>query len=160
MNRLATPTDLLSRHRAEPAPQPADAPSGGTLNAAVYRLRLVIAVAATVAAVLALVSAVAPPPSQSPELLRLLRGMVLIKGTIALAAGALVWWRLGRPIEATHATRYTAALCLAAGALAWLWGLHLVSLGSLLFYGGLGGLYLAGRSDRLLGLGFTARRSR
>jgi hypothetical protein len=115
-----------------------------------HRLTLVLAIIATAAVVLAVTLSLAPAPQVEPDLMRLLRGMVLIKGLIALGAAALVWWRLGRPVEQGLATRYTAALSLSAGALAWLWGLHLVLLGSLFFYAGLIGLVLTGRRDPLL----------
>lgn len=114
------------------------------------RLVLALAVLLTLVAALALSRWLAPLPSVEPDLLRLLRAMVLIKGLIALGAAGLVWWRLGRPIGSGLAMRYTAALCLCAGALGWLWGLHLVLLGSLGFYAGLAGVALSARRDPLL----------
>ena len=115
------------------------------------RLGLVLIPGLTSALVLALTLALTPPPTQAPDLIRLLRGMVLIKGSIGLAAATLVWWRLGRPISAPLAARYVAAVAVSAGAVAWLWGLHLLALGSGVFYLGLLGLYLAARQDPLLG---------
>lgn len=76
--------------------------------------------------------------------------MVLIKGAMAIAAAALVWWRLGRPIAPALAARYVTALCVSAGAVAWLWGLHLIPLGAGAFYLSLLGIYRVGRRDPLL----------
>lgn len=115
------------------------------------RLGLALLVATAGAAGLALSLALAPTaPRAEPELVRLLRAMVLIKGLFALGAAALLWWRLGRPIGPALATRYGLAVGLCAAALGWLWGLHLLLLGSLAFYGGLAGLLLAARHDPLL----------
>jgi hypothetical protein len=142
MNRLSTPLEVTVAEAYPAAEQ---------RRADAYRLRLtlVLAVFVSAAALLALTLALSPLPQQEPDLVRLLRGMVLIKGAIGLAAAALVWWRLGRPIEHGLAVRYIAPLCLSAGAVAWLWGLHLIPLGSALFYLGLVGIYLGGRSDPL-----------
>lgn len=117
-----------------------------------YQLRLSLAVAVLLSAalVLAITLAFVPPAQREPDLTRLLRGMVLIKGAIGLAAAALVWWRLGKPLTQGLAARYIGALCVSAGAVAWLWGLHLIPLGSGVFYLGLLGLYLTGRRDPLL----------
>lgn len=115
-----------------------------------HRLSLALFVVAGAAAGLVLSLVLAPPPALEAELLRLLRGMVLIKGLIASAAAALLWWRLGRPIGRGLAARYGLALGLCAGALGWLWGLHLLLLGSLAFYAGLAGLALTARRDPLL----------
>lgn len=119
---------------------------------AIWRRRLILAllVATAGAAGLALSHLLAPPPRAEPELVRLLRAMVLIKGLFALGAAALLWWRLGRPIGPALAARYGTAVGLCAAALGWLWGLHLLLLGSLAFYGGLAGLLLAARRDPLL----------
>lgn len=76
--------------------------------------------------------------------------MVVIKGAMGIAAAALMCWRLGRPLAPGLAARYVVALCVSAGAVAWLWGLHLIPLGAGAFYLGLLGLYLAGRRDPLL----------
>lgn len=114
------------------------------------RLGLALLVVTAGAAGLALSLALAPAPRAEPELVRLLRAMVLIKGLFALGATALLWWRLGRPIGPALATRYGLAVGLCAAALGWLWGLHLLLLGGLAFYAGLAGLLLATRGDPLL----------
>jgi hypothetical protein len=147
MGRLSLPTELpetlLTRPPAVPEPR---------LDPAILtnRLALIASVPLTGMCALILTLWLVPTPPLEPDLLRLLHGMVLIKGLIALAAAALVFWRLGRPIARHLAAGYIGALCLSAAALGWLWGLHLMLVGGLCFYGGLAGLYLVGRHDRLL----------
>jgi hypothetical protein len=82
-----------------------------------------------------------------PDLVRLLRAMVVIKGIIALAATGLVFWRLGHGIRTLVAIGYGTAVCVSVAALVWLWGLASIPVGSLLFYGGLVALILVGRFD-------------
>jgi hypothetical protein len=143
MNQISPPLEIPGAEDA--------APSGyRRLKPYQLRLALILAVTLSAALVLTLTLTLVPPTQREPDLIRLLRGMVLIKGTIVLAAAALVWWRLGRPLAPDLAARYVAALCVSADAVAWLWGLHLIPLGSGVFYLGLLGLYLAGRRDPLL----------
>jgi hypothetical protein len=146
MNQLSPPIEIPAAD-ADPAARQRHADPNR------LRLALVLAIAASAGVVLALTLALAPPSQREPDLVRLLRGMVLIKGSIGLAAAALVWWRLGRPIAAGLAARYLAALCVSMGAVGWLWGLHWILPGSALFYLGLLGVYLTARRDPLLGDG-------
>lgn len=118
------------------------------LSLSAPRRALVLAVPAAGLLGLALAALLAPPSAAAPDLVRLLHGMVLIKGLILLAAAALVWWRLGRPAAAGVAAGYLGALALSAAALGWLWGLHLMLAGAVPFYGGLAGLLLVARRDR------------
>ena len=147
MGRLSLPPELLATAPRRTIPL-ADMPP----DAAALIQRLVLATAVPLAglAALALTLWLVPAPRAEPDLVRLLRGMVLIKGLIGLAAGALVYWRLGRPIAGPVATGYIGALCLSSAGLGWLWGLHLMLIGALLFYGGLVGIYLVARHDRLV----------
>ena len=125
---------------------------GADVRTQFHRVVLVLGILGTAAIGLTLTLSVVPPPAVEPNLVRLLRGKVLIKALIALGAAALAWWRFGRPVEGKLALRYTAALCVSAAALAWLWGLHLMLLGSLFFYAGLAGVVLTARHDPLLSL--------
>jgi hypothetical protein len=113
-----------------------------------YRSGLMLAIVAGALMGLAL-TLVAPGTPRDPELARLLRGMVLIKGLIGLAIAGLVWWRMGRPLSESLAVRYGTSIAVAFGAVGWLWGLNLVPLGSLVFYTGLAGIALTGRADPL-----------
>ena len=134
--------------------QPADgaATSSDTsiyYRAGTYRAGLVLAIAAGALTGLGL-TLLAPDTQREPELARLLHGMVLIKALIGLAVAALVWWRMGRPLSGTLAMRYGVSLAVTFAAAGWLWGLTLVPLGSLVFYGGLGAVALSARRDPLL----------
>jgi hypothetical protein len=134
--------------------QPADAAATTSdtsihYRAGTYRAGLALAIAAGALTGLSL-TLFAPDTQREPELTRLLHGMVLIKGLIGLAVAALVWWRMGRPLSGTLAMRYGASLAVAFAAAGWLWGLTLVPLGSLVFYGGLGAVALSARRDPLL----------
>ncbi len=147
MGRLSLPTELPEIVPFRPPAVPQTRLDPAIL---VNRLALMAGVPLTGVGALTLTLWLVPTPALEPDLLRLLHGMVLIKGLIALAAAALVYWRLGRPIARPLATGYIGALCLCAAALGWLWGLHLMLIGALCFYGGLASLYLVGRHDRLL----------
>jgi hypothetical protein len=47
-----------------------------------------------------------PVPAADPELARLLRGMALFKGTMVLAAIAVLWWRFALPVAPRVAAVY------------------------------------------------------
>ncbi len=143
MGRLEPPPELLTTIAV---------PRGPVTDTQVLSRRLTLATATSLTGLftLAMTLWLVPAPRATAELVSLLHGMVLIKGLIALAAGALVFWRLGRPIARPLATGYIGALCLSSAGLGWLWGLHLMLLGAGLFYGGLVGLYLVARYDPLL----------
>lgn len=117
------------------------------------RIALVFAIAATTAATAVVTAPFSAAGGMDPDLVRLLHAMVGIKGIIALAAAALVSWRLGHPIALPVAIGYGTAICIAVAALAWLWTLASIPLGSLCFYGGLAGLILVGRFDSGLSTG-------
>ena len=73
--------------------------------------------------------------ADDPELFRLLRGMAVLKGVMAVAGLAVVAWRLGRAIEQRMASAYIAgawALALASGLI---WELQVIPLASTLFHG-------------------------
>ncbi|NEV64710.1 hypothetical protein [Thiorhodococcus minor] len=153
MGRLSPPAEVL-RAQGESAPvQPPDAlrvphtPSVAEMRA--LRLRLLVIPTLAGAVALAITLALVPPPRMSPDLVRLLHGMVLIKGLIGLAAGALVYRRLSRPLSSGLAWRYVACLSLSAAALGWLWGLSWVPAGGALYWAGLIGLLLVAGRDPL-----------
>jgi hypothetical protein len=113
----------------------------------VRRTFLLSAIALTMAVTAWLMRDVGPAPHLEADLIRLLRAMVGIKGLIALAATGLVLWRLGRPTRRDIGAGYAGGLCIAAGALVWLWTLTNIPLGSLLFYSALFALVLVARVD-------------
>jgi hypothetical protein len=98
-----------------------------------YGLALLVgAVALAAAPILALEPAV--HWSSDPELFRLLRGMAVLKGVMALAGLAVVAWRLRRTISSRMAGSYIAgawALALASGLI---WELQVIPLASTLFH--------------------------
>ncbi|TVQ92592.1 MAG: hypothetical protein EA400_03560 [Chromatiaceae bacterium] len=93
----------------------------------------------------------AEPPRQAPDLARLLRAMVLIKGVILGGALTLVAWRLQHRCPVSILAGYTTALAVAGSGLGWLWGLSLLGLGSALFWGGLLGAWLVAGRDAAAG---------
>jgi len=101
----------------------------------------------------------AMPVAMEPGLMRLLHGMVAIKGLIFTAAAAVVLRRLRGPVTSRTLFGYAAGLGLSAGALAWLWGLSGLLLGSIAFYGGLILTLKTASRDRLLVAGFTQGRA-
>jgi hypothetical protein len=69
-----------------------------------------------------------------PALARLLRGMALIKGMIALAAVAAVFWRLAWPVSRMGATAYLIASMALAGSTVLIWQLSYIVPAALLFH--------------------------
>lgn len=69
-----------------------------------------------------------------PQLARLLRGMALIKGAIALAAAGALWWRLKWPISGRMAAAYLAGGSLLAGASMMVWQLTMIPLAAIGFH--------------------------
>ncbi|NEX23272.1 hypothetical protein G3480_23745 [Thiorhodococcus mannitoliphagus] len=154
MGLLPPPVEMLRAEGdptlADPSPDAvlvSDAPSAAKVWALRLRLILTPVLAGTVA--LATTLALSSAPQMAADLVRLLHGMVLIKGLIGLGAGTLFYWRLGRPLSSGLAWRYVACLSLSAAALGWLWGLHWVPAGSALYWAGLIGLLLVGSRDPL-----------
>lgn len=96
---------------------------------------------------LLLAAALAGPVRQDAELAQLLHGMVFIKGLFLVVATALVTARLGRAVRRGVLLSYGLTLGIAAGGLGWLWGLDLLALGSLLFWGGLLGTFMVANRD-------------
>ncbi len=69
-----------------------------------------------------------------PALARLLRGMALIKGMIALAVLGAVFWRLARPVSNTAGAAYLLASWAVAGSTMLIWQLSYIVPASLLFH--------------------------
>ena len=69
-----------------------------------------------------------------PALARLLRGMALIKGLIALAAMGAVFWRLAWPISKPVAAGYFACCWAFAGSTMLIWKLSCIVPAALLFH--------------------------
>ena len=69
-----------------------------------------------------------------PALARLLRGMALIKGVIAIAAIAAVWWRFGRAASKPAAAGYLLGCWLMIGSTMLIWQLAFVPLAAILFH--------------------------
>jgi hypothetical protein len=90
------------------------------------------------------------PLPEDAELTRLLRGMVLIKGAIALAGSALVFTRMRRPVTRPALAGYAAGFALTFASLGWLWGLSGLLTGSLVFYAGLAMVIFSAARDPLL----------
>ena len=115
------------------------------------RALLVIAVAVAVAVTYTFTytfTYVGPVQGNDPALLRLLRGMVILKGIIGLGALALIFWRMGHPVQAGLWTAYMVAGVLVPVAVTWLWSLRMIPVGSLCFYCGLAILAAGAWRDR------------
>jgi hypothetical protein len=92
-----------------------------------------------------------------PELLRLLRAMVLIKAAMGLAVFGLIFWRLGWPVSSASASGYTLAVILLSVSLVWLWSLSNLPVASMLFYGSLIGIFFVARADPMLFSGLQGK---
>jgi hypothetical protein len=69
-----------------------------------------------------------------PALARLLRGMALIKGLIAIAAVGAVFWRLGWPVSRRGAAAYLASSWVLTGSTMIIWQLSFIVPAALLFH--------------------------
>jgi hypothetical protein len=69
-----------------------------------------------------------------PALARLLRGMALIKGMIAILAVGVVFWRLAWPLSRTTGAVYLACSSALAGSAALIWQLSYIVPAALLFH--------------------------
>jgi hypothetical protein len=120
----------------------------GALRPAAHRSALLIGCTAAVALVAWFVpSGIATFPD--PDLARLLRGMALIKGCIALAAVAAVLWRFGWPIQRGLAAAYMLGCWVLAGASMMVWQLALIGAAAIGFHVfELGLLFVAWRDHR------------
>jgi hypothetical protein len=88
------------------------------------------------------------------ELVLLLRGMPLIKASIALAAVALVLWRFGRPVSRGAAMGYVVGIWALVAATVLIWFLSFIAAAAVLFHlATLGLLVLAWREGRVGGAG-------
>ena len=129
------------------------------LHAVASRSRLLSAIAVGGLGGVLITLSLAGPVAMEPGLMRLLHGMVAIKGLIFTAAAALVLRRLRGPVTARTLSGYAVGLGLSAGALAWLWGLSGLLLGSIAFYGGVILTLKTASRDRLLIAGFSQRQA-
>ena len=134
---------MLTDHRSTPIARPA-AP---VWVAALLRGLLVLG---SLCAVF-LVAAVAQPAAHllaDAELARLLRGMALIKGTLCLAALAVLLWRFGSPTTPALVASYLAGAWMVCGASVAIWQLASVPLAAVLFHAGELTLLVAAWRDR------------
>lgn len=69
-----------------------------------------------------------------PALARLLRGMALIKGVIAIAIVAAVWWRFGRPVSKMVAPVYLLGSWILLGSTMLIWQLSWIPIAAILFH--------------------------
>ncbi len=93
-------------------------------------------------------SAASSAPSIDPDLAKLVKGMAVIKSVIVLAAGVLIWWRLGSAIRPALAAGYILLAAACTGGAALVWNMTGLAVAPFLFDGGLlGFLILALRDD-------------
>lgn len=71
------------------------------------------------------------------DLTRLMRGMAAIKGLMAAAVLAAVWWRLGAQVGAGWLSAYGASAGAMASGVVLIWGMAHIGLGALLLHAGL-----------------------
>ena len=69
-----------------------------------------------------------------PALARLLRGMALLKGMIAIGAVAAVYWRLAWPVHRRVAVTYLITASLLTGSTMLIWQLSYIVLAAVLFH--------------------------
>ena len=83
-----------------------------------------------------------------PELALLLRFMAVVKAAMAIAAAALVVWRLNGPVLPAAALGYIAAVSSMAAGAALIWRLEHVAAGAVMVHGGVVALAAVGWMDR------------
>ena len=120
-------SSIASRHGVDLPASATRARSDGSVatRATLWRVGLFLA-----CAVLVLAAYAAGRPehflADDADLGRLLRGMALIKGGLALAAFALVSWRFAHPLSMPMAIGYVAGVSLAAAAAMLVWQLTFI----------------------------------
>lgn len=75
-----------------------------------------------------------PTLQADAELARLLRGMALIKASIALAVIGVLTWRFGRPISRTMAAIYIGSTAVVAGSSTLIWQLTHIPVAAVAFH--------------------------
>jgi hypothetical protein len=113
-----------------------------------YRILLLMCLLGAAAGVYALTTPFSSAAGMEPDLVRLLRAMVLIKGLMAAGAGAFVFWRLGRPVSQAHAAGYLLGTVMLTCAVVWLWSLTSLLLAAVLFYASLIGIVAVAHADK------------
>ena len=88
------------------------------------------------------------PSVIEPDLARLLRGMALLKGGIALAAVGVLLWRFGHPTPPRMVTAYIAGAALIVGASVLIWQLVHIPAAAFAFHVGEFALLIAAWRDR------------
>ena len=83
-----------------------------------------------------------------PELALLLRFMAVVKAAMAMAAAALVVWRLNGPVRPVAALGYIAAVSSMAAGAGLIWRLEHVAAGAVMVHGGLVALAAVAWMDR------------
>ncbi len=92
-----------------------------------------------------------------PPLARLLRGMALIKGLMAIAAIAAVWWRFGQPVLKPVAAGYLMGSWALVGSTMLIWQLTWIPAAAILFHAaGLSMLIVSWRADGNCALRFPS----
>ncbi len=81
------------------------------------------------------------------DLMRLLRGMALIKAGLVAAALGVLWWRAGHPVDARIASGYAAGLWWMAGASVAIWQLSHIVIAAGFFHAGMAALLWAAWRD-------------
>ena len=84
-----------------------------------------------------------------PALIRLLRGMALLKGAMAIAALLAVFWRFGWPMSPPVALGYLLCTWTLAGASVLIWRLTLIPFAAVSFHAALLGILAAAWQDDL-----------
>jgi len=83
-----------------------------------------------------------------PALARLLRGMAVIKGLLALGAVGIVYWRLASPVSKFGAMLYIAGASLLAGSTMLIWQLSYIVAAAVVFHLAALSLLVFGWRDR------------
>ncbi len=83
-----------------------------------------------------------------PELALLLRFMAVVKAAMAMAAMALVAWRLNGPVRPAAALGYVAAVSSMAAGAGLIWQLQHVAAGAVMVHGGVAALAVLAWMDR------------
>lgn len=106
----------------------------GRTTSALLRRASLLAGCATAIAVAAWVGDPSTYLQADPALARLLRGMALIKGMIALGAVSAVYWRLAWPVGRLVAATYVITALVLVGSTTLIWQLSYIALAAVLFH--------------------------
>ncbi len=124
---------VVASHETSAAGPRSNALAG--IRRALYRMVLVTGIV-IVATAVAFATSPAPADAMDASLVRLMRGMAMIKAGIIAVAAAVLWWRFARPIATPFAVGYLLGSWFMVAATVLIWQLSSIGAAAIAFHTG------------------------